>query len=57
VCNLARVGHYCEFDRPCPMLATEKAEKIGELLTDCYGIVYTYFLVLITIHPGFRIDW
>ena len=34
VCNNGRVGHYCEFDKPCSMLATEKAEKIG---TNCLG--------------------
>ena len=29
VCDNNREGHFCEFDKPCAMLATEKAEKVG----------------------------
>lgn len=31
-CRSDRDGNFCEFDKPCPMLATEKAEKIGEFV-------------------------
>jgi hypothetical protein len=31
-CSHDRDGNFCEFEKPCPMLATEKAEKIGEFV-------------------------
>jgi hypothetical protein len=29
-CYPGREGHFCEFERPCDVLATEKAEKVGK---------------------------
>ena len=53
VCNSDRFGDSCEFEMPCPSLATEKAQSLGKLVYVCM-FVYEHSLLL---HSGMQIPY
>ena len=44
-CNKGRSGTYCEFEMACPMLATEKADKLGTNMLAFLQIEFNYKFV------------